>query len=329
MSTTLILNIAITLIFMYLVIAIMIAGINEVFFIVTRVRARALRKTLDKLFFDKEWRQIYAEIMKSPFISTLKTKPRKFPSAIPAENFTMALLSVVGNGKLDLKSIRTGVASKQDKGELFSTLDALLSQEFINYETLKKEMATIFDNSMSRLAARFKQYARIISMIVAFFIAFALNIDTIDITLNLWNNKEQAEKLATFATVSAGEIKEDASGRVMLNDAKGTLIIVDTKVVKETDTTGASRDAISGELKTQVKEVLKSYNILVDLGIPMGWTGKNVPAASGNHPIYLLWILKVAGILLTAFASSLGAPFWYDLLSRVAPIKKELATSKS
>lgn len=323
MSTTLFLNIAITLVFIYLVCAIMITAINEIFFIATRVRSRSLRKTIETLFFDREWREMARRIGNSPFISALKPRPGRFPQSIPAATFAMALLSEVGGGKLDMESIRKGVNGRTDKGELYSLLSALVSREGITFAELKKEVEQLFDGSMVRLAAWFKQYARVVSMAVGLLIAATLNIDTIDITLNLWNNREQAEKLAAFATAASGQIAQDESGRVMLNDAKGTLVIVDTKVVPAADTAGALRDDLTGELKTQVKQVLKSYNILVDLGIPMGWGGKNVPASGGSNPLYLLWILKIAGILLTAFAASLGAPFWYDLLKRVTPMKKK------
>jgi hypothetical protein len=326
MLTTLFLNIAITLVFIYLVCAIMITAINEIFFISTRVRSRSLKKTIETLYFDKEWREMAHRLGQSPFISALKPKPNRFPQSIPAATFAMALLSEVSGGRLDLESIRKGVNAKTGKGELFTLLAALISQEGITFESLKKEVEQLFDGSMVRLAAWFKQYARVVSMVVGLVIAVTLNIDTIDITLNLWNNREQAEKLAAFATAASGQITQEESGRVMLNDAKGTLVIVDTKVVPPADTAGALRDDLSGELKTQVKQVLKSYNILVDLGIPMGWGGKNIPASGGTNPLYLLWILKIAGILLTAFAASLGAPFWYDLLSRVTPMKKNRDT---
>jgi hypothetical protein len=40
-----------------------------------------------------------------------------------------------------------------------------------------------------------------------------------------------------------------------------------------------------------------------------------------------LWILKVLGIFLTSFAASLGAPFWFDVLSRISPVKKQVANN--
>jgi hypothetical protein len=44
---------------------------------------------------------------------------------------------------------------------------------------------------------------------------------------------------------------------------------------------------------------------------PWGWSG--LPSTLGD------WLQKVAGLLLTTLASSLGAPFWYNLLKQVSP----------
>jgi hypothetical protein len=52
---------------------------------------------------------------------------------------------------------------------------------------------------------------------------------------------------------------------------------------------------------------------LQQLGIPMGW--KSRPSHPGE------WWNKLAGLALTAFAVSLGAPFWFDLLNRFMNIR--------
>ncbi len=48
-------------------------------------------------------------------------------------------------------------------------------------------------------------------------------------------------------------------------------------------------------------------------GIPMGW--KTFPGNCRD------WFSKSIGLLLTALAVSLGAPFWFDLLNKVVSIR--------
>jgi len=52
------------------------------------------------------------------------------------------------------------------------------------------------------------------------------------------------------------------------------------------------------------------------LGIPLGWPNPDGPPAGFG------WLLmKALGILLTAGAASLGAPFWFDVLNRFMGIR--------
>jgi len=52
-----------------------------------------------------------------------------------------------------------------------------------------------------------------------------------------------------------------------------------------------------------------------------GGDENNWPAGSGSSAYYWNWIAKVFGLLLTAGAASLGAPFWFDMLNKVVSIR--------
>ena len=55
---------------------------------------------------------------------------------------------------------------------------------------------------------------------------------------------------------------------------------------------------------------------LKSIGVPIGWPDPDGAPATAD------WILvKVLGLLLTAGAASLGAPFWFDVLNRVISIR--------
>ncbi|RPH79952.1 MAG: hypothetical protein EHM80_06530 [Nitrospiraceae bacterium] len=56
------------------------------------------------------------------------------------------------------------------------------------------------------------------------------------------------------------------------------------------------------------------------LGLPIGWSReskdpKALPSDVGG------WALKIIGLLLTAIAVSLGAPFWFDVLNKLINIR--------
>ena len=54
---------------------------------------------------------------------------------------------------------------------------------------------------------------------------------------------------------------------------------------------------------------------VVKVGIPMGWSGSVVPHGAGGIA------LSAAGWILTILAISLGAPFWFDTLSRLSRLR--------
>lgn len=55
----------------------------------------------------------------------------------------------------------------------------------------------------------------------------------------------------------------------------------------------------------------------------MGWNAQNHPTNPDycNCNPFTCWLKKILGWLITAFAISLGAPFWFDLLKRVTSIR--------
>ena len=88
----------------------------------------------------------------------------------------------------------------------------------------------------------------------------------------------------------------------------------------------ALREAVIAEAKTYMETakppegssanqptVSERIAQLQQLGIPMGWKSRPTQPAD--------WWNKIAGLALTAFAVSLGAPFWFDLLNRFMNIR--------
>jgi hypothetical protein len=56
------------------------------------------------------------------------------------------------------------------------------------------------------------------------------------------------------------------------------------------------------------------------LNLPLGWGHRGSGPAAAPHD-FGSWVSKVAGILLTTFALTLGAPFWFDVLGRLFQVK--------
>ena len=71
------------------------------------------------------------------------------------------------------------------------------------------------------------------------------------------------------------------------------------------DSAGSDAQTISGVEKNlrQTEDDLRPP--------PLGWNDKTMPKNTAAS-----WLAKIVGLVLTGFALSLGAPFWFDLLGK-------------
>jgi len=326
MFNSVFLSIAIALVFIFLLLAVMVTAINELVFTFVRSRARQLEFFLAKLYFnDEQWTKIFNSIKNSPFINVLKKDPDKFPSAIPASSFSTALLADIGKNNLTIEAVKKAVEeNKGSNSGFYSMLEALLSQN-PTFEQLKAEIEKIFNSAMERLTGWYKYNAKILSFVFALIICAGLNVDTITITKNLWNNKDKAEQIASFAAATASYFEKNDSSQVVFKNGIDTLAYIKAentaltgskagKAIAMIDTTGG---------KKSEQQLVRSYNVLASLDLPIGWTKENMPANSDNCRVNIgSWFLKILGILLTTAAVALGAPFWFDILNKITPLKQ-------
>lgn len=107
-------------------------------------------------------------------------------------------------------------------------------------------------------------------------------------------------------------------------------------------------DAGRPQADSSIAAVHAAVDALNGVGLPLGWTEGDVralglcglpvaacPPASamasramqkaspyaGAANVAAAWVVKLGGLLVTAFAVSLGAPFWFDTLNRVVSIR--------
>jgi hypothetical protein len=72
----------------------------------------------------------------------------------------------------------------------------------------------------------------------------------------------------------------------------------------------------NGPPQQNVQQAVDSAQKLGQIGIPIGWNAKTCDELLGQVDTS-----KIVGLLLSAFALSLGAPFWFDMLNKVITIR--------
>lgn len=370
MITSAILSIVIAIIFIFLLMSIIITALNEMIFTLLRSRSKQLEYFIEHLFFnDANWNQLFGKIKDSPFIQVLKKYPDRFPSTIPTKNFTSALLSEIGKGEITLEKLKEAVSENEKKeatslvqetveqstrgfknsirtffelhptyanspvktSNFYKMLKVILS-ESKTIEEVRKEMDALFDSAMERLTGWYRRYAKKLSLLFALLLCAVLNVDTITITKNLWNNKDKAEQIADFASIASKYMEKNDSSQIVFKSGFDTLAwvkvenkaLTNSKVGLLVSKIDTSKVDSAAKVKQAGKQLVTSYQILANLDIPIGWSQANYPPCTHHfcHDFWM-WVLKIIGILITSVAISLGAPYWFDLLNRLTPLRKD------
>jgi hypothetical protein len=151
-----------------------------------------------------------------------------------------------------------------------------------------------YDDTMDRVSGWYKRYVQRIILVITIMLVACLNVDTINIAQVLWRLPTER------AAVAAAAAKQAGSG------------------------SSASQNA---------DEVVRSISALK---LPLGWTPPHItrvgPAGAttvvvSTDPQHVplgaaSWLIKLLGLLITVLALSLGAPFWFDALTKLGSLRQ-------
>lgn len=330
-----VLEIGIGLIFVYLIISLVCMAANEALASLFSWRAHNLRAGIRNLLdgpdpASTEWAQ---KFYNHPLIQGLSRKGHN-PSYIPSRTFALALTDLVlppepGARVSTARELREAIhaspcppALKQvlrllvdeaerssmagEKLRLHGVLDPPKLESL--FEQVQQHIEIWFNNAMERVSGWYKRRLHAWTIGIAVTLTVALNVDSVQIARQFARDSAlrslivaQAEQMAqqppTMVVVNAAQpppVSPGAAGSAGAPPAPGAV-----------DATGARAQMVQRQI-----EAVKT------IGIPMGWPD---PEGAPTGPSWFL--LKVMGLLLTAGAASLGAPFWFDVLNKFMTIR--------
>ena len=215
---------------------------------------------------------------------------------------------------------------------------------------VRENIENWFDSSMDRVSGWYKRRAQITILVVGFFVAITVNVDTITVAKRLSTDKALRESMVNaadaYAKASAkpSESPEpEPTPTPTPSPANPAATATTTPASKTTPTpipecveARFSKECNEAKLKQACEDpnspnckYLTNQQQLMELGLPIGWDDKSDPKRNftgwtwagdrGGWWDQLLW--HWLGWLLTALAISLGAPFWFDLLNKFIVIR--------
>lgn len=292
MDLTVIIQVAIGIMFVWIILAIITSQIQEWVASILAWRSSMLETTITQILGNET---IKDRVYNHPLIQGLYTNHgKRKPGGIPQDKFALILFEEVMNSDVTIKDaknafdrLRKNVATlktMEGRAELkdFATsLDTLLIgiEEKADDAThaiteARMRVESWFNNSMERLGGAYRRRVQIVAIIAGISVSAVLNVDTAAIVNSLWN-----DPLVRQAVVAqASQLQESET---------------------QPDEPASA-------------ETIGAYVEKLDvLSLPIGWKPENIPADANG------WAVKFFGILLSGMAAAQGAPYWFDLMRKL------------
>jgi hypothetical protein len=293
MFGSVILDIAIGLIFVYLLLSLVCSAAKEMLESLMRHRASDLERGIQDLLGSA----LAAELYNHGLIKGL-SKAGELPSYIPAQTFALALLDGLvpataaapsgASGALAAPSTAAGTAPTAPPPGLRGAVAAIANPDVRNAllalvdaagPDAAKVRANIegwFNSGMDRVTGWYTRRTQKVIVVLGLLTTAALNVDSVQIANSLYRDSALRASLVAAAEGYAKSPPQAA------------------------------------------KPIAEITADIGKLGLPIGWPD---PEWKPEWPLVLR---KIFGLLLTALAVSLGAPFWFDLLGRVINVRASI-----
>lgn len=304
MNLTSFIDIAVGLSLLYLGASLFVTILNEAVSQFFQLRGRQLVTALAQVIDNPTTRGALAKVPTLTPLFVTGAKARK-PTYVDPGVFANALV-----GTFDLATV--GVAKMNDVVKAIEALNPspmrsqLLALAHAASEDVDKfviSVGTWVDKSLQMLGERYKVWLRRISFGLGLTVAVAFNLDTVSLVSHLYRDAAAREALAVAGSQFVAKI-DDATFQSCVQDGVKS-DKPECKVVGELTMAVTSGDSQLGTL-------------------PIGW-----PCDSFNGRPWTEVVTRILGWFLTALALSLGAPFWFDLLSKVTNIRHGMSKPRT
>jgi len=295
------LEVAIGVIFVWLLLSLVCSAANELIASWLGWRAKDLESGLHSLLREPK---MVERVYDHPLIRSLSRGDQK-PSYLPSRAFALALMDEL----VTLRNTPAGKATEavldvQKRAEALSQMratiagiddshlgkplkQALLTAIGSTGDDIDKAQRSIeewFNDAMERVSGWYKQRTQWALLTLAFSFTLLMNLDSLMIVDTLGRNPTLRQALVQAATQQVSQAPSGSTSQA-----------------------------------TPYEKLNNDLSKLQGLGWPVGWSFPRDTPQSIEAGIN-----KVVGLILTALAASLGAPFWFDVLNKIIRLRTSL-----
>jgi hypothetical protein len=289
------LDVAVGMIFIYLLLSLVCSAANELIERSAKHRATDLEKGLRELLNDPNGTDLVKKVYDHGMINGLfqgnydpNSKDKSnLPSYIPSRNFALAVMGILVPDSPTVSSVggfREAVG-KIENARVKNALMAMLHNTGEDVSRFRDSIEAWFNSTMDRVSGWYKRRSQLIVFLLGYVAAAGMNVYSVSIANDLWVHKAQRDAL-----VSA---------------AQGYLVNHHVE---------AGQPGVDSGLTANI-ENMESY------GLPVGW---HVRWGQGGQWWTVFAVRSFFGWLITACAVSLGAPFWFDMLNKIIVVRSTI-----
>jgi hypothetical protein len=201
----------------------------------------------------------------------------------------------------------------QTLGTLIRDAEAHAQIEDEKVSLARRNIEKWFDDSMDRVSGVFKRYSQTLALIIGVYLGVLLNIDMISLATYLWREAFIRQALIENAYKFQLSQEEFATNpRQAMQDFRNQFVGLSIPPIGWTINETEVAAFYDGNCQLFPREGQA-------FGIPVFNSNRCIaPPSSADSTNFFL---KLFGILLTAFAARLGAPFWFDMLKRLVNLR--------
>lgn len=269
-----------------------------------------------------------------------------YPSGFKAVSFSKTLLNLLFGGSKPLTRERIDATINNLKThagpvgtETAQYIQLLWNDCYGDIEKFKLQLEAWFDRTMEQATEWYKRKVQVMLMILGFLIAWVFNVDTFVIVNKLSYDKDARAGIVNMAIayvennpVTPRTATTDSSGLEAFNRKLDSLLVVKRQLDKDIHAansllgiTSWLPDKLTVTVDPQTKE--RTFAPQVDVAaLPDNyrvWCAGTKVFSFRDKIFHFFRVLAVhfPGFLITAIAISLGAPFWFDLLTKLMRVR--------
>lgn len=311
-----ILDVALGMVCIYLLLSLVASGVREAVETVVKARAVHLERGIREMLEDPDGTGFAQQVYSHPYVSSLfrngyrsvvkRRMGHDMPTYIPARSFATALIDVVVRGGVSdaandaVKDAVPGQRATSATATPALTVAALRNAlPTIGNARLERVFALALDDAgddMAKVQQHLEQWFN----------------ETMDRVSGWYRRRTQVGLLAIALAIALGMNVDSVALANHLWSSKSARAVL----VAEAEALARDSVLVSARIDSGGRAALlqQDTQLLERLDLPIGWPSKTTTP----------WPIKLFGLLVTVFAISLGAPFWFDALKRIMVIRSTI-----